>query len=367
MNTPVTAQPINERPYRLPFRHKQEIDRQIQKLQEDQIIAPSRSLWNASLLVVPKKADKDGVIQYRVCVDFRKLNQISVGDVDPLPNITDILDQQGKSKYYTTLGLAQGYHQVKMHPEHTAKTAFFTDKVHFKFLRVPFGLNGAPATFQRLMNTVLTGLTGLKAFVYFDDIIIYALSMLDHSEKLKAVFDRLRTFNLKLQPSKCTFMRKEVNYLRHVITDQGVKPNPQKIQCVTNFPIPSNVKEVKSFLGLSRYYRHFVPGYRRIANPLTALLKKDVEFKWTDVCQEAFNELKSILITEHLLQYPDFSRTFNLTCDASNYAIGCVLSQGPIGADPPIAYGSRTLNRAKQNYNTTEKELCAIMWGVKQF
>lgn len=367
VNTPGTTQPINERPYRLPHRHKDEINKQMKQLEEDNIIAPSRSPWNAPLLVVPKKADKDGVVKYRVCVDFRKLNQISVGDAYPLPNIIDILDQLGKSKYYTTLDLAQGYHQVRMHPEHTEKTAFSTDKGHFEFLRVPFGLKGAPATFQRLMNTVLAGLTGLKAFVYLDDIIIYALSIADHSEKLKAVFERLRTFNLKLQPSKCTFMRKEVNYLGHVITDQGVKPNPQKIKCVIEFPIPTNEKDVKSFLGLSGYYRRFVPGYGRIAKPLTTLLKKDVIFKWTDLCQEAFDTLKKILTTEPLLQYPDFTRTFNLTCDASNYAIGCVLSQGPIGADPPIAYASRTLNRAESNYNTTEKELCAIVWGVKQF
>lgn len=162
-------------------------------------------------------------------------------------------------------------------------------------------------------------------------------------------------------------MRKEVNYLGHIITDQGVKPNPQKIKCVKEFPIPTNEKEVKSFLGLSGYYRRFVPGYGRIAKPLTVLLKKDVNFNWTDLCQEAFDTLKKILTTEPLLQYPDFTRTFNLTCDASNYAIGCVLSQGPIGADPPIAYASRTLNRAESNYNTTEKELCAIVWGVKQF
>lgn len=367
VNTPATTQPINERPYRLPHRHKEEINKQMKQLEEDNIIAPSRSPWNAPLLVVPKKADKDGIVKYRVCVDFRKLNQISVGDAYPLPNIIDILDQLGKSKYYTTLDLAQGYHQVRMHPEHTEKTAFSTDRGHFEFLRVPFGLKGAPATFQRLMNAVLAGLTGLKAFVYLDDIIIYALSIADHSEKLKAVFERLRTFNLKLQPSKCAFMRKEVNYLGHVITDQGVKPNPQKIKCVTEFPIPTNEKEVKSFLGLSGYYRRFVPGYGRIAKPLTALLKKDVIFKWTDLCQEAFDELKKILTTEPLLQYPDFTRTFNLTCDASNYAIGCVLSQGPIGTDPPIAYASRTLNRAELNYNTTEKELCAIVWGVKQF
>lgn len=185
INTHASAQLINERAYRLPIKHKQEIDRQIKKLEEDKIITHSKSPWNAPLLVVPKKPDKDGVVKYRICVDFRKLNQISTGDAYPLPNIADILDQLGKSKYYTTLDLAQGYHQVKMHPDHQSKTAFSTDKGHFEFLRVPFGLKGVPANFQRLMNTVLTGLNGLKAFVYLDGIIIYALSISDHSKKLK--------------------------------------------------------------------------------------------------------------------------------------------------------------------------------------
>jgi len=367
IKTSEAAQPINVRPYRLPFKHRQEIDRQIQKLEEDNIIAPSKSPWNAPLLVVPKKPDENGVVKYRVCVDFRKLNQISTGDAYPLPNITEILDQLGKSKYYTTLDLAQGYHQVKMHPDHCHKTAFSTDKGHFEFLRVPFGLKGAPATFQRLMNSVLTGLNGIKAFVYLDDIIIYALNLEDHSRKLREVFDRLRESNLKLQPSKCSFMRKEVNYLGHVITDKGVRPNPQKIDCVVKFPTPTNAKEIKSFLGLSGYYRRFVPNYGQIAKPLTSLLKKDVPFYWSDLCQEAFDKLKAILTKEPLLKYPDFEQPFNLTCDASNFAIGCILSQGPIGNDPPIAYASRTLNKAEQNYNTTEKELCAIVWGVKQY
>ncbi|KAL4112118.1 hypothetical protein QTP88_015966 [Uroleucon formosanum] len=365
IKTSEAAQPINVRPYRLPFKHRQEIDRQIQKLEEDNIIAPSKSPWNAPLLVVPKKPDENGVVKYRVCVDFRKLNQISTGDAYPLPNITEILDQLGKSRYYTTLDLAQGYHQVKMHPDHCHKTAFSTDKGHFEFLRVPFGLKGAPATFQRLMNSVLTGLNGIKAFVYLDDIIIYALNLEDHSRKLKEVFDRLRESNLKLQPSKCSFLRKEVNYLGHVITDKVVRPNPQKIDCVVKFPTPTNAKEIKSFLGLSGYYRRFVPNYGQIAKPLTSLLKKDVPFYWSDICQEAFDKLKAILTKEPLLKYPDFEQPFNLTCDASNFAIGCILSQGPIGNDPPIAYASRTLNKAEQNYNTTEKELCAIDPGSR--
>jgi len=159
-------------------------------------------------------------------------------------------------------------------------------------------------------------------------------------KKLHEVFERLRQLNLKLQTTKCEFMRKEVNYLGHVITDQRVRPDPQKIRCVMDYPIPRNSKEIKSFLGLSGYYRRFIPDYGKIAKPLTSLLKKDVEFKWSDLCQKAFEDLKNALTHEPLLQYPDFNKTFNLTCDARNYAIKCVLSQGPIGKALPIAYSS---------------------------
>ncbi|KAL4084016.1 hypothetical protein QTP88_029332 [Uroleucon formosanum] len=174
IKTSEAVHPIHEKPYRLPRRHRQEITEQMEALEREGVIAPSDSPWNAPLLVVPKKPDVNGVVKYRVCVDFRRLNQVTVGDAFPLPNITDILDQLGKSKYYNTLDLAQGYHQVPMNPADREKTAFSTDKGHFEFLRMPFGLKGAPGTFQRMMNKVLSGLNGLKSFVYLEDIIIYA-------------------------------------------------------------------------------------------------------------------------------------------------------------------------------------------------
>jgi len=232
IRTSEAMQPINDKPYRLPQRHRQEITDQMEALERDGVITPSDSPWNAPLLVVPKKPDINGIVKYRVCVDFRKLNQVTVGDAFPLPNITDILDQLGKSKYYTTLDLAQGYHQVPMNPTDREKTAFSTDKGHYEFSRMPFGLKGAPGTFQRLMNKVLIGLNGLKAFVYLDDIIVYAKDLSDHSQKLVDIFDRLRQYNLTLQPIKCEFLRKEVTYLGHRITDEGVKPDPQKVECV---------------------------------------------------------------------------------------------------------------------------------------
>lgn len=169
--------------------------------------------------MVPKKPDANGKPQFRVCVDFRRLNELTIGDAFPIPRIDEILDQLGRSRYYTTLDLASGYHQVPIRPQDREKTGFSTDKGHFEFVRMPFGLCGAPSTFQRLMNTVLTGLNGIKVFVYLDDIIIYAADLAKHENRLEEVFQRLRKFNLQLQPSKCQFLRREVVYLGHLITD----------------------------------------------------------------------------------------------------------------------------------------------------
>ena len=217
------------------------------------------------------------------------------------------------------------------------------------------------------MNTVLSGLQGLQCFVYLDDIVIHASSIQEHEVKLRNVFDRLRSNNLKLQPDKCEFLRKEVVYLGHTISDAGVRPNPDKIQGIITFPPPKNVKGIKSFLGLVGYYRKFIKDFAKIAKPLTRLLKKNQDFKWSNKEQEAFEKFKEILTNQPLLQYPDFDREFILTTDASNYAIGAVLSQGEIGNDLPVAYASRTLNESELNYSTIEKELLAIVWSVKHF
>jgi len=215
-------------------------------------------------------------------VDFRRLNEVIIGDAFPLPNIVDILNQLRSSKYYRALDLAHGYNQIPMDPLERSKTAFSIDPGHFEFERMPFGLKRAPGTFQRLMNKVLIGINGIKAFIYLDDVIIYAKDLNDNLQKITEIFQRVRQYNFKLQPLKCELLRKEVNYPGHQITDGGVKPDPQKINCVKQFPIPKNVKEVKSFLGLSSCYRRFIRNYGQIAKPLTSLLKKDVTFKEQD-------------------------------------------------------------------------------------
>lgn len=361
------AKPVNVKPYRLPQVHKEEVDKQVKEMIEQGIIGPSTSEWNAPLLVVAKKPDESGRKRYRVVVDFRKLNEITVGDSFPLPNISEILDQLGGAKYFSTLDLASGFHQIAMEPEDCEKTAFSTTYGHYEYKRMPFGLKGAPPTFQRTMEALLGGLRGIKCFVYIDDIVIHGRSLKEHQERLAQILERIRKSGLKLQPNKCQFLRKETIYLGHVITEDGIKPDPSKLDVVKNYPVPKKAKDLQSFLGLAGYYRKFIKNFSYIARPLTQLLKKDAEFRWTDQEQEAFQILKEKLTSAPLLQYPDFSKPFTLTTDASGKAIGAILSQQQQAKDLPIAYASRVLNKAEINYSTTEKELLAIVWATQHF
>lgn len=359
--------PIHVKQYRFPPVHKIEIDKQVNELLNNDIIEYSTSPYNSPLWIVPKKPDSHGNKRWRMVIDYRLLNEKTIGDAYPLPNIIDILDQLGNAKYFSILDLASGFHQIPMTNKDAPKTAFSTPYGHYQFKRMPFGLKNAPATFQRLMDNVLSGLQGNELFVYMDDIVIYATSLKEHSVKFNRLMKRLKEANLKLQPDKCEFLRREVIYLGHIIGSHGVKPDPKKIEAIKNFPIPNNEKNIKQFLGLAGYYRRFIRNFSKIAKPLTDLLKKDRQFKWETMQQESFNYLRTALCTEPILQYPDFTKIFNLTTDASGYAIGGVLSQGPVGKDLPIAYTSRVLNSAEQKYSTIEKECLAIVYCTTYF
>ncbi|XP_050310841.1 uncharacterized protein LOC126746579 [Anthonomus grandis grandis] len=325
------AKPIYTKSYRYPHIYKEEVKRQISKMLDENIIRPSVSPWSAPVWVVPKKLDASGKQKWRVVIDYRKLNEVTVNDKYSLPNISDLLDQLGKCQYFTTLDLASGFHQIEIDPKDISKTAFSVENGHYEFVRMPFGLKNAPSTFQRVMDNILMGILNKRCLVYMDDIIIYSPTIHEHINRLQEVFKRLRKSNLKIQPDKCEFLRKEVAYLGHLITENGVKPNPAKVECILNFPEPKNQKDIKSFLGLAGYYR-----------------RKE--------CQESFNTLKTALTTDPLLIYPNFEEPFILTTDASAFAIGAVLSQGPIGKDMPIAYASRTLCAAETKYSTIEQE-----------
>ncbi|PNF31840.1 hypothetical protein B7P43_G08901 [Cryptotermes secundus] len=353
--------------YRLAEAHTREVNEQIQQMIRDEIIVPSQSEWNFPLIVVPKKLDPTGKRKWRICVDFRKLNEVSIGDTFPLPNIQDILDKVGRARYFSALDCASGFHQIPLKKEDRCKTAFSTPSGHFEYLRMPFGLKAAPATFQRMMNSILRDSIGDRCFVYVDDVLILGETLPEHHAKLREVFEQFRKFNVKIEPDKCEFLRPELTYLGHVISKEGVKPDPKKIEAVVRFPAPEKQKDVKAFLGLTGYYRKFIPHYSTIAKPLTTLLTKETPWKWNSEEQESFDLLKAKLVEFPILQYPDFQQPFLLTTDASGYGLGAVLSQGAVGKDKPIAYASRTLNSAELNYSTVEKECLAIVWACKHF
>lgn len=359
--------PAYTKSYRYPFVHRDEVQSQIGKMLDQGIIRPSASAWSAPIWIVPKKADASGKVKWRLVIDFRKLNEKTLNDRYPIPNISDILDKLGKCQYFTCLDLASGFYQIEMDPEDIHKTAFSVDQGHFEFLRMPMGLKNSPATFQRVMDNVLRGLINNCCLVYLDDILVYSTSLQEHMINLKKVFQRLRESNFKIQLDKSEFLKHETAYLGHVITRQGIKPNPDKIVAIQKYPIPKTTKEIKGFLGLLGYYRRFIPDFAKITKPMTSKLKKGASLTVTPDYAQCFEHCKTLLTNDPILQYPDFTRDFILTTDASNFAIGAVLSQGPVGADKPVAYASRTLNDSEQNYSTIEKELLAIVWATKYF
>lgn len=355
--------PIYTKIYRYPYAQKPEVDKQIQEMLDNKIIRHSDSPYNAPIWVVPKKIDASGKIKWRIVIDYRKLNDATKEDKYPIPNIEDLLSKLGKSNYFTVLDLAKGFHQIEIYPPDIEKTAFSTQDGHYEFIRMPFGLKNAPATFQRMMNNVLREQIGKICYVYMDDIVIFSTSLQEHIQSLKTVFQRHREVNLKVQLDKTEFLRKETNLLGHVITPNGIKANPDKIKAIQNYPIPKTLKEIRSFLGITGYYQKFIKDYAKIAKPLTAATRKGITIVHSESFVKCFETLKTLLTSDPILAYPDFNKPFTLTTDASLYALGAILSQ----EGRPIAYASKTLDNAQCNYDTTERELLAVVWACKQF
>jgi len=356
--------PIYSKQYPLAQTHEIEVENQVQEMLNQGLIRESNSPYNSPTWVVPKKPDASGVNKYRVVIDYRKLNEITIPDRYPIPNMDEILGKLGKCQYFTTIDLAKGFHQIEMDEESISKTAFSTKSGHYEYLRMPFGLRNAPATFQRCMNNILRPLLNKHCLVYLDDIIIFSTSLTEHLNSIQLVFTKLADANLKLQLDKCEFLKKEANFLGHIVTPDGIKPNPIKVKAIVSYPIPTKVKEIRAFLGLTGYYRKFIPNYADIAKPMTSCLKKGAKIDTQKLEYiEAFEKLKALIIRDPILQLPDFEKKFVLTTDASNLALGAVLSQN----GHPISFISRTLNDHELNYSAIEKELLAIVWATKTF
>jgi transposase InsO family protein len=357
------ALPSKEHPRRIPIHQVDAVEKEILKMLSDKIIEPSESPWAAPVVIVKKK---DGT--YRFCVDYRRLNNVTRKDAYPLPRVDENLDALAGNDWFSSLDLASGYWQVQMEDADKAKTAFVTRFGFFHFNVMPFGLCNAPATFQRLMERVLRGLQWKTLVLYLDDVVIFGTSFMEHLERLKQVFLRLREAGLKLKPKKCALFKKEVSFLGHVVNGEGVHTDPEKVEKIAGWPVPKSVHDIRVFTGLTSYYRAFIPEYAKRSSCLHDLTKKGVEWRWGDAEQKAFEYLKSVLTKEIALSFPvKNGGDFILDTDACNTAIGAALHQIQDGKEKLLRFGSRCLNPAERNYCTTRKELWAVVFFLHYF
>ena len=363
--------PVRQRPRRIRLDQRAEVRKQIEALAELGLIRPSTSEW-ASNVVLVKKKDQS----WRMCIDYRELNAKTVNpDTYMLPRIDDTLDALHRAKFFCTLDIQQGYHNVELAEKAKHKTAFHVpccNPTHWEWNFMPFGLVRAPRTFQRLMDRILRGLEHKIALAYLDDIIVYGSTMEETLTNLSIVLGRLEDAGVKLKAKKCFLFQQETTYLGHVISSQGVKTDPIKTEAVRQWHAPKNVRHVRSFLGMVCYYNKFIKNYARIAMPLYELLGKKKKWEWSATHQEAFEKLKEALVSAPILAYPRPEGRYILDTDASNFAYGAVLSQiqrNEKGEDEEkvIAYYSKTFNGAEQRYCARRRELLAIVRACKHF
>jgi len=357
------AQPVHLLPRRIPQARREEVKRLIHEMLDQGAIQHSDSPWSSPVVLVKKK---DG--STRFCIDYRKVNEVTRKDAYPLPRVDDTLETLVGSKYFSTLDLASGYWQVEVAENDQPKTAFTTPEGLFQFRVMPFGLCNAPATFQRLMDRVLSDLKWSTCLVYFDDIMVVGKSFADHLSNIGSVLARLRRAGLKLKPRKCHLCQKRVAFLGHIVSAEGIATDPSKTDAVAQWPTPQSRREVQQFLGLANYYRRFVKNFASIAKPLQRLTEKNSNFDWNIECQNAFDKLRACLISPPVLSYPDYSRRFILDTDASDVGIGAVLSQiRDDGSEVVVSYASRSLSRPEQRYCVTRKELLAVVEFIHHF
>lgn len=397
----IDDQPIHVQQRPLPQAFKDKVEQLVDDMETAEVIEPSQSPYSFPLVLAPKKNG-----ELRPCIDYRQLNLKTVKDVYPLPRIDDTLDALHGAKYFTCLDLKSGYWQVPIAPEDRPKTAFTVPRGHFQFRVMPFGLTNAPSEFQRQMDRILADLKWKFCMVYLDDIIIFSKSWDEHIRHCEKVFDRLQKHGLTIQVPKCKFGQLEVEYLGHIVSNGTVKPDPKKVEAIHKLQPPQSPKEIQQFLGMVGYYRKFIPRFAELARPLYELAAIDARrkaFKDAVKKQElqsqtqptdetgqqqkpkplpsppkpfvmgmdelkAFFALRDSLQNDATLHCPDPTHPFIIHCDASDYAIGAVLSQKTADDNErPITYLSRVLNKAERNYDTTQKECLAATWAMKKW
>ncbi|KAK8931429.1 hypothetical protein KSP39_PZI016937 [Platanthera zijinensis] len=350
------ARPVSRSPYRMAPKELTEFRVQLQELVDSGFVRPSSSPWGAPVLFVKKK---DGSL--RLCIDYQELNRLTVKNTYPLPRIEELFDQLQGARCFSKLDLRSGYYQLRIDDKDIEKTVFCSRYGQYEFTVMPFGLTNAPAAFMSLMNRVFEPFLDQFVIVFIDDILVYSESEEQHVTHLEKVLQKLREHHLYAKFSKCEFWLKEVSFLGHIVSANGIAVNPAKIRAVRDWPQLCSAADVRSFLGLAGYYRKFVEGFSKIALPLTSLTKKDASFIWTPQCEGAFQELKERLTSAPILTIPSGQEGFQVYTDACQQGLGAVLMQhGKV-----VAYASRQLKVHEKNYATHDLELGAVVFALK--
>lgn len=365
--------PFKIRHRRIPPNMIDEVRQHLEQLLSCGIIRPSKSPYASPVVLVRKKNGK-----LRMCVDYRTLNNKTVKDSYALPRIEEVLDCLNGAKYFSTIDMKSGYHQIELEEEHKERTGFTVGALGFyEFVKMPFGLSNSPATMQRLVEEVLGDLNMKICIVYIDDLIIFSNNFEEHLENIDRVFTRLRECNLKLAPEKCEFFKTKVHFLGHIVGEHGIETDPAKTEKIRNWPTPQNPEELRSFLALAGYYRRFIKDFSKITRPLADLLppaprkyqKKQTKHKdwiWTSQHQKTFEELRITLSSPPVLGYPDFQQPFELHTDASCQGLGAVLYQQQEEQKRVIAFASRSLSKSEKNYPAHKLEFLALKWAVTE-
>ena len=358
--------PHKDKIRRYPNKWREEIDKQVKEMLENGIIRPSKSPYSSNVVLTSKKDQSS-----RFCVDYRTLNDNTVKDTYPIPNVQDLLDGFQGSKWFSQVDLAAGYWGIQIHEEDCQKTAFAVPSGKFEFIRMPFGLCNAQATFQRAIDNIMSevqelGFQGISAYV--DNIVIYTETLEEHLETLEALFHCLDKANVSLRKDKCEFAKKAIQFLGFVVNGSEVYPAEEKIDKVNLFPVPKTRKQLQRFLGMANFNRRFVKKYTEVCAPLIQLTSKNIPFKWQNNHQEAFELIKKQLADAPGLILPDWSREFHIRTDASGTAVGAVLYQiNDKGEEQPVAYHSKALATSEKNWTVTEKEFFAIVEATRKF
>ena len=359
---------VKAKRFRNPPALDEALQAQIDSLVKKGVLAPSTSEYSSPTWVIKKHTKPGETPNYRLITDFRMLNQITQGSNYPIPIQTDIIDNVASARYITCLDLQSGYYQIKLDKKSRTYTAFSGPRGHYEYLRVPMGLKTSSHRFMSLMFLVLNGLIGKDGiWLYLDDIILTANSLSQHLTRFNKLAERLEIANLTLNPKKCQFLQREARVLGHIVGNNSIKMCPSKLAAVQKYPVPTSQKKCKQFTSFCSYYRRFIKGFAKIARPLYQLQHDNVPFIWGPKEQESFETLKNMLCSEPVLAAPNFDKPFVISCDASDYAVGCILETESEGKMHPCAYASRTLRGPELRYSAYDKELTAIVYACNQF